>query len=677
MSNLGLDVCNLSIDSSALAIVSNKYCETDDQTLLAGVRHKVGNCDVVLFGGAPVFNYAYQWFFKKTATILRIAKELNKPVLFSAVGIDAYSESSDRCMLLKRELHNGSVAQITTRDGIEHLRDYATPPDAGEGAEPAFPIGLVSDPAVFTRTVFAKCVSETPAEVADSRKKRIGLFVFRAGGFTDNGVAFDHNMQRIMWRDLCTELESRGYDYELLTSGHFGDEAFLQDLIESGAVSGKKCIRNINTPESLAERINSYDGVVTCRLHPSIISFAYDVPSVSLIWNSKVTDFYRHIGYPERALSTESIVIDEEVSAERIIDTLERAIDEGVTKDNDYVESVYATLLDGLASCLNVDRANYRPYTGQELLDRMYTYDGTSVELERHKVKRKFARCYRKYVENQLNLGNLKKGSYSYPMIYHSGGYPASIDVDRFGATTGTVEHLASHNIQYRYPTLVSNNAINRFSACGFARDHMRFVGWKVRFRLAGTWYWCLENGGLIVRTKGSITKAALFHAGDVIPMLPVRRVDVMVAEAIWQNDAFQMRYNSGRSKGECRVGYDMTAGSIKRLASGSVEFSPNRATANNGEEHLLANRFAYADARFAGWRLRVKERGKWYWYCDNGSFVPTQQYNAHTDGSLRLFANNAIIPAFPGHEVETVVAEAVWKPKTGRLSSVFGHGRK
>lgn len=74
---------------------------------------------------------------------------------------------------------------------------------------------------------------------------------------------------------------------------------------------------------------------------------------------------------------------------------------------------------------------------------------------------------------------------------------------------------------------------------------------------------------------------------------------------------------------------------------------------------------------------MRVKERGKWYWYCDNGSFVPTQQYNAHTDGSLRLFANNAIIPAFPGHEIETVVAEAVWKPKPSRLSSVFGHGRK
>lgn len=702
VSNLGFDTENLEIDSSALGIVSNKYCETDDEALLSRVYEKIQNSTVVLFGGAPVFSYAYKWFYKKTATILRIAKELNKPVLFSAVGIDAYDDASERCQLLKKELHNGSVVQITTRDGIEHLHDYARPTAAitdrlsqsnaslGEsgispqsfdygdmetvdvdGTALSFPIGLVSDPAVFTRTVFAPSLANIENAKPDTQKKRIGLFVFRAGGFSDNRIAFNRDMQRAMWKSLCQELQSRGYDYELLTSGHFADEAFLQSLIDDGVVPAQKCVTNINTPENLLSHIRSYDGVVTCRLHPSIISFAYDVPSVSLIWNSKVTDFYRHIGYPERAIPTTDIVLDGEVSAICIVDALESAMNEGITKNNAYVESVYATLTDGLATCLGIDKVSYQQLSGQELLDNMYSYEGTTLKKEQDKIRRKFTRCYRKYIENQLKMGDARAGNYSYKIFYHSGGFPSHIDVSKFDESSGEVEELASRNIQYRYPLDVVNNASSRLSSCGFTRNKMTFVGWKLRFRVGKTWFWCLEDGGLIHRKKGSIEQAALFKAGDVIPRLPVRRIDVMVAEAVWQSDSFQMRYNSGRTTGECSASYGTTAGVVDHLASGSVEFSPNQATANSGQERLMPNRFSYPDLAFAGWRLRVKENDKWYWYCDDGSLVLKNSYDPHKNGKLRIFAEKDTIPVFTS-DVETVVAEAVWKPKVSSFSKVL-----
>lgn len=410
--NLGISQNNLTIMSKDLSIVPNAYCETDDEELLKNAYSAIEKATLVLFGGAPVFNYAYQVFYKKTATLLKIARELNKPVIFSAIGIDSYDDANPKCQLLKTELQNGSVVQITTRDGIEHLQQYATPsPDA----ELSFPISLVSDPAVFAQPVFKKqqrrklsikrlkrfaksllTATSKPKTKPALAKNTIGIFIFRAGGFVDNGIKFNRKQQCQMWMAAIEEITSRGYDYELLTSGHFGDEAAIKYLIDHGYVKANKCVQVINTPEDLVSHISSYKAVISCRLHPSIISFAYNVPAVGLIWNSKVTDFYKHIGYPERAISVSGDLSPEEI-AHTAVCRLEEAIARGIEKDQTYIDSVYKSLIDGIAGCLHIQKDSYSAYTGNELVSRLYQYPGTTIKMERAKVRRKLARVYRTY----------------------------------------------------------------------------------------------------------------------------------------------------------------------------------------------------------------------------------------------------------------------------------------
>jgi polysaccharide pyruvyl transferase WcaK-like protein len=525
MGNLGFNDEEYKINSKALSIISNKYCENEDPRSLKSAYKAIEECSLILFGGAPVFNYYYKNFYKKTATLLKIAKDLSKPVLFSAIGInDAFNENDSRCQLLKGALHNGSVLQITARDGIEHLKAYA----AEKGNSQCLPIDLVSDPAVYAKQVFGNLVKK---EFSDNKK--IGLFVFRAGGFVDNGIPFSRTQQAALWCDLCRRLKKKGYDYELLTSGHFADEAFLKYLIDEGFVQREKCIQSVDTPEELVSYINSYDAVVTARLHPSIISFSCEVPAVGLIWNSKVEDFYNQIGYPSRAIFVNRLFKNNYVSSEALLDELENAMQEGVCQDKGYLWSVYRTLYSGFMEIFE-SKGRPIPYSEEEVESRISKYPGTSAEERDEKISRKLARCYRKYNDIQIKHGSAD--SEISLVFYHSGGYPAEADADIFQGVSSEVIELPSGNLEYRYCEAMNNNGKGVFAHCGFFRKGKTFLGWRLRFRVGREWFWYSRRGKALPKgNKGSARRAKIFEPEQKMPLLPYKHIDSLVIEAVWK----------------------------------------------------------------------------------------------------------------------------------------------
>lgn len=363
------------INSRAASIVSATYVQKKDPALLKKAEELIEKSDVVIFGGAPMFNYLYQIFYERTAVTLEIAKKYNKPVLFSAIGIEGYGENNKKCQRLKKTLNFDCVKQITTRDDFDSLQKYKE--------NEHLVIDKVADPAVFASTVFKK-------SKAAKKKKTIGIFILRQNGFVDNKIPFSRHEAATLWVDLIRELDAKGYSCELLTSGHFGDEAFLDYLIREYNVSAGKCVFNMNTPEMLIEKISSYEAVISCRLHPSIISFALNVPSLGIVWNPKVRGFYSSIGYEDRVIETEGI------SAAAIIEKLEQAISEGIKKDEDFLMSVYNTLFYGMKHALNLSDSR-QPYTYSELLQKLPAYSGTSPKEGEEKLKRKFRRTYKTY----------------------------------------------------------------------------------------------------------------------------------------------------------------------------------------------------------------------------------------------------------------------------------------
>lgn len=380
MKNLNIAANNYKIISRAAGIVTKNYLSTRNPEYLKSADSAVQKCDLIIFGGAPLFNYLYQVFYERTAITLELAQKYNKPVIFSAIGIESYHEDNEKCQRLKKTLNFDCVKQITTRDGYSFLQKYKENEN--------LVIDQVSDPAVFSKSVFKNYI--TPKQ---NTAPKIGIFVLRANGFKDNKVNFSKENAAELWKNLTFQLSQKGYDYELLTSGHFGDEAFLDSLIRKHIVPENKCSFNINTPEILAQKISSFDAVISCRLHPSIISFAFDIPSIGIVWNSKVKGFYDSIGYTDRVIETTDI------SSEKIISKLEAIMDKDVHKDSEYLVSVYTHLFTGIKNVIDPD-SEHVAYTYDELLHNIPAYEGTSKQELELKLKRKFRRTYEKYNSN-------------------------------------------------------------------------------------------------------------------------------------------------------------------------------------------------------------------------------------------------------------------------------------
>jgi Polysaccharide pyruvyl transferase len=220
--------------------------------------------------------------------------------------------------------------------------------------------------------------------------KRLGLVVTRAGIFKDNRIDFSESDQRGLWRDVVALLSERGYDYKLFTTGHFTDEVFLDLMVREDGIPPSKAAVVVNSPEELIAELAACDGVIAYRLHASITSFAYGIPSIGLSWNFKVPYFYESVGYGDRALDPG------QWNAVTVVDALEKAMGEGVAKDEAFMMSVYETLFSGLKSIVAAE-GEQTAYSYAELCENLPRYAGTTARHYREKVRRKLRRTYRDY----------------------------------------------------------------------------------------------------------------------------------------------------------------------------------------------------------------------------------------------------------------------------------------
>ncbi len=382
MENLG--VTNYAIDSCAASIAAVKE-NAASPSIPEGASLQIAQSDLIVYGGAPMFNYLYQPFYQRTAMVLEAAEQFHKPVIFSAVGIESYDEDNPKCQRIKNALQFSCVKQITTRDDFVSLKKYRE--------DETIPLAKVADPAVFSFSVFRNFIKPPKKR----QKKKIGLFILRENAFLDNHIDLSGKDAAIFWKGLIRELIHRGYRCELLTSGHFSDESFMDYLIRAYGVKSKRCFFHMDSPERLVGKIAKYDAIVSCRLHPSIISYSLEIPSLGIIWNPKVASFYQSIGYADRAIEAKDL------TPTHVADRLERIMEEGVVCDSNYQTSVYSSLFYGIKSILRPNDDTIQPYSYEELMHRLPPFPGTSqAELE-EKTRRKLRRIYHSY--NNLTHG--------------------------------------------------------------------------------------------------------------------------------------------------------------------------------------------------------------------------------------------------------------------------------
>lgn len=284
--------------SRATSIQCGRFCDEDTKA--------------ILFAGGGIIKYKYQYFHEYLRAIIHYAEAHGIPVMISAAGIEGYDEGNRNCLRLKAALISPCVKCITTRDDIWTLNElYCCGNTSIQTAQ-------VADPACSMSRYFPRQKLK--------RERIIGLGVVREGLFTDNDIDFNKQNMLRFWNALYQQIEKAGYRCRLFSTGLMEDQQFALDLLRYMGIDDREedvLAARPTSIEMLADTITSCSGVITGRLHASVIAYAYGVPSVGLVWNEKQVMFGKAIGCEKRFFRIETF------EPTRIVQELLAAMEEG------------------------------------------------------------------------------------------------------------------------------------------------------------------------------------------------------------------------------------------------------------------------------------------------------------------------------------------------------------
>ncbi|MBB5830376.1 polysaccharide pyruvyl transferase family protein [Brachybacterium aquaticum] len=465
MLNLGLGTDQYTISSRAAGIISKKYMQTKDPALLADARKLISGSDLLIFGGAPLFNYAYQNFYLKTITTLELAEEYGVPVLFSSIGVEKYDVKNAKSQRLKKALQLPVVRQITTRDDLESVQRYTE--------ETGIPVAHVADPAVFADLVFRKPKAGTPA--APEKRPAVAALVSHPSPsalLAAAKQAAPPHLKALVKQVRRGEIPSpralfRPASPAAPTASSSPSPA--RPKAPAAAKPPKKSGRRIGLVvtrdaifrdngidfteeeqqelwldiiERLSARGDDYklfttghfsdevflDNLVRTRGVPAgKVSFTINSPEELIAQLSAcdgVIAYRLHASITSFALSIPSVglswnfkvpyfydsvgcgdraIAPENWNAEHVLAQLDRAMREGVPKDHQELMGVYETLFEGVKGVV-APQSSRTPFTYKELAENLPPYGGTSHKQYKEKVRRKMRRSYDSYKKKDVAL---------------------------------------------------------------------------------------------------------------------------------------------------------------------------------------------------------------------------------------------------------------------------------
>lgn len=144
-------------------------------------------------------------------------------------------------------------------------------------------------------------------------------------------------------------------------------------------------------------------------------------------------------------------------------------------------------------------------------------------------------RCAAKdFVKSTASQESYRKGLL-YPLRYHS-GKPGTTNIYNTLKKGYTMTALPSGNFEYYIVDHVyKNDGSSKLEKNCFQLEGHSFQGWRLRVKIDTRWFWYMNDATLLLRTSSGLPNGIkLFKDGDSIPHIPIGRIRLMVAEAVW-----------------------------------------------------------------------------------------------------------------------------------------------
>ncbi|BAT61478.1 polysaccharide pyruvyl transferase [Variibacter gotjawalensis] len=247
-------------------------------------RKELCGADCVVFGGGQLIQDQDLNFPVKLAIASREARRFQIPCSIYAVGVARVT--SARAQKLVARFLSKSHAFTSARDSqsVDNLR-----------ARGAGDVVLAPDPALLAANTWPR------APHAPRVRARIGLCITHPAVLHHHGSVGSGDDLVAGYEQLISDLLRSNYDVACFTNGAHEDDLLLGELVARtrhlDASGLRVCgVPRPKTPEELAQIVAACDGIIAHRLHACILAYAYRIPNIGLVWDSKLTGFFADLG---------------------------------------------------------------------------------------------------------------------------------------------------------------------------------------------------------------------------------------------------------------------------------------------------------------------------------------------------------------------------------------------
>lgn len=388
--------CFLQLTKVVLKNLGVSSYTLDVMPLKAPRDEQVEQADLIVFPGGAMFGINYLGVADYIERMLDIADAMGIPVIFSSLGFNHMEYGDDSDDRLHSILSRPCIRAVSVRDSEDIFRRYA--------GEQRYEIRPVCDPACWVEAVYARDIEAAYAEKRQREKKLVGINVVRGGLFQANGIDWTLTGEERYLYALSQILDEKGIDYRFFTNGQTWDINTMKHFMDKYKMPREKMIFS-DTSREVVQTVAAFDAVIAIRMHSAIIAYAMGVPSINYVWNPKLPEFYKKIGYSERAVSAK------EWSAEKAAEWLDVLLsEESYRPDPALLMTLYRSLYDTLGEIIGTD--------GRE---EMYGYericailgemrvpaDADDIDL-RTKLKRAESRYYALFKSDDRKKGEIR-----------------------------------------------------------------------------------------------------------------------------------------------------------------------------------------------------------------------------------------------------------------------------
>lgn len=288
--NFGDNLIRISFQSLLEVALGNHGLARDDyeirpMALKAPDEALLESADAIFFAGGGLFGLSYLNFFPFMDQITQVAEKREVPVIFSSMGLNNMSAEGGSADAIGQVLRRSCVKAVSVRENLPLFEQLVS------GL--SYKVRQVADPAVWTRYIYGM-----QDVVPDGT---LGINVVRGGLFADNDRKWGLGAEMKYLFEIKELADAAGTPAYFYTNGSLGDNNTLRYFAREYDIPDDRVILPQTTRE-VVEAISTRSQIAAIRMHSSIISYSFGIPTSVLEWNDKLPHFYSAVGHPERVI---------------------------------------------------------------------------------------------------------------------------------------------------------------------------------------------------------------------------------------------------------------------------------------------------------------------------------------------------------------------------------------